>query len=176
VICEDKFTPPPSRYNPGSLLKKMEKTGIGTKATRANIIQTLYNRKYIRDRRIIVTDIGFEVLEVLKRYCPNVVSVKMTSRLEERMEKIQDGEEERKNVLTDAVDILKPVMEKLKEKDEIVGEQLSHAIKRARLKERIVGPCPDCGIGKLMILYSRKTGKRFIGCTSYFKGKCETSF
>jgi DNA topoisomerase-1 len=176
VILEDKFTPPPSRYNPGSILKKMEKTGIGTKATRANIIQTLYDRKYILDRRMIVTDIGFEVLEVLKKYCPNVVSIKMTSKLEKRMEKIQDGKEEGKNVLTDAVDILRPVMNKLKEKEEIIGEQLSHAIKRARLKERIVGACPDCGIGKLMILYSRKTGKRFIGCTSYFKGKCDTSF
>lgn len=176
VFLEDKFTPPPSRYNPGSLLRKMEETGIGTKATRANIIQTLYDRKYIRDRRIVVTDIGFEVSEVLKRYCPNVVSVKMTSKLEKRMEEIQDGNEERENVLTDAVDILKPVIEKLKEKEEIIGEQLSHAIKRARLKERIVGACPDCGIGELMILYSRKTGKRFIGCTSYFKGKCDTSF
>jgi DNA topoisomerase-1 len=176
VILEDKFTSPPSRYNPGSILKKMEKTGIGTKATRANIIQTLYDRKYIQDRRIMVTDIGFEVLEVLERNCPNVVSVKMTSKLEKRMEEIQDRKEDRENVLTDTVDILKPVMEKLKEKEEIIGEQLSHAIKKARLKERIVGACPDCGKGELMILYSRKTGKRFIGCTSYFKGKCDTSF
>ena len=49
VNVEDKFTCPPPRFNPCSLLKKMEQLQIGTKATRANIIQTLYNRKYIKD-------------------------------------------------------------------------------------------------------------------------------
>lgn len=176
VILEDKFTRPPARYNPGSLLKKMEEAGIGTKATRADIIQTLYDRKYIRDERIIVTDLGFEVLEVLEKYCPAVVSIKLTKELEERMDKIQANSEKRENVLVDVVEILKPVIEELKEKERTIGEQLSKAIKKARLEERIVGPCPVCGTGKLMILYSRKTGKRFIGCTNYFKNKCTTSF
>jgi len=176
VILEDKFTKPLPRYNPGSLLKKMEEAGIGTKATRANIIQTLYDRKYSRDERMVATNLGFEVLEVLERYCPAVVSVKLTRELEERMDKIQVNSEKRESVLVDVVEILKPVIEELKEKDKIIGEQLSIAIKRARLEERIVGSCPVCGTGKLMILYSRKTGKRFIGCTNYFKNKCTTSF
>ncbi len=176
VILEDKFTRPPSRYNPGSLLKKMEETGIGTKATRANIIQTLHDRKYVREERMVITDLGFEVLEVLEKHCPAVVSTELTSKLEERMDKIQAQEEKREDVLLDAVEILKPVVEKLKEKEEAIGEQLSGAIKKARLAERIIGECPTCGTGKLMILYSRRTGKRFIGCTNYFKGKCETSF
>lgn len=176
VTLEDKFTKPPPRYNPGSVLKKMEETGIGTKATRANIIQTLYDRKYVRDERMVVTDLGFEVLEVLEKYCPAVISIELTRELEERMEKIQANSEKRENVLVDAVEILKPVMEELKEREKIIGEQLSKAIKRARLEERIVGTCPVCGTGKLMIIYSRKTGKRFIGCTNYFKGLCKTSF
>ncbi|RLI15563.1 DNA topoisomerase I [Candidatus Bathyarchaeota archaeon] len=176
VIVEDKFTKPPPRYNPGSLLRKMEETGIGTKATRADIIQTLYNRRYIRDERMVVTDLGFQVLEVLERYCPDVVSIKLTRELEERMDKIQANSEKRESILVDAVEILKPVIEELKEKEKLIGEQLSLAIKRARLEERIVGTCPVCGTGKLMILYSRKTGKRFIGCTNYFKGLCNASF
>ncbi len=176
VILEDKFTKPPSRYNPGSLLKKMEEAGIGTKATRANIIQTLCDRKYSRDERMVATNLGFEILEVLERYCPAVVSVKLTRELEERMDKIQANSEKRESVLVDVVETLKPVIEELKEKDKLIGEQLSIAIKRARLEERIVGFCPVCGTGKLMILYSRKTGKRFIGCTNYFKNKCTTSF
>ena len=176
VILEDKFTKPPPRYNPGSLLRKMEETEIGTKATRANIIQTLYNRKYVREERMVVTNLGFEVLEVLEKYCPPVVSIKLTSELEERMDKIQAKREKRENVLVDTVEILKPVVQELKEKEKAIGKQLSDAIKRARLEERIIGICPVCGTGKLMILYSRKTGKRFIGCTNYFKGKCETSF
>lgn len=176
VILEDKFTKPPPRYNPGSLLKKMEEVGIGTKATRADIIQTLYDRKYVRDERIVVTDLGFEVFEVLKDHCPSIVSIELTKKLEERMEKIQTNMEKRENVLLDAIEILKPVVEELKDKEKTIGEQLSNAIKRARLEERIVGQCPICGTGTLMILYSRKTGKRFIGCTNYFKKLCKTAF
>jgi len=176
VIAEDKFTKPPPRYNPGSLLKKMEEAEIGTKATRADIIQTLYDRRYVRDERIVVTDLGFDVLEVLEKYCPTVVSIKLTKELEERMNKIQMNEEKRENVLVNAVEILKPVVEELKTKEKIIGEQLSNAIKKSRIEERTIGTCPICHTGKLMILYSRKTGKRFIGCTNYFKGLCKTSF
>ena len=176
IILEDKFTKPPPRYNPGSLLKKMEEVGIGTKATRADIIQTLYDRKYVRDERMIVTDLGFEVLDVLKKHCPTIVSIGLTKKLEERMDKIQADREKRENVLLNAIEILKPAVEELKAKEKIIGEQLSNAIKKARLEERIVGPCPLCGTGLLMILYSRKTGKRFIGCTNYFKKQCNAAF
>jgi DNA topoisomerase-1 len=176
VILEDKFTKPPSRYNPGSLLKKMEETGIGTKATRAAILQTLFDRKYVRDERMIVTNLGFEVLEVLKRNCPTVVSIKMTKELEEKINKIQMNEEKRENVLTEAVEILKPVTEELKEKEKTIGEQLTNAIKKAKVEERTIGICPICNTGKLTILYSRRTGKRFVGCTNYFKGSCKASF
>jgi DNA topoisomerase-1 len=176
IILEDKFTKPPPRYNPGSLLKKMEEAGIGTKATRADIIQTLYDRKYVREERMVVTDLGFEVLEVLKKHCPPIVSIGLTRKLEEKMDKIQANQEKRENVLLDAIEILKPVVEGLKAKEKTIGEQLSNAIKRARLEERIVGPCPLCGTGMLMILYSRKTGKRFIGCTNFFKKQCSAAF
>lgn len=176
VILEGKFTKPPQRYNPSSILKRMEETEIGTKTTRANIIQTLYDRKYVRDERIVVTDLGFEVLDVLEKYCPTVVSIKLTRELEERMNKIEVNNEKREDVLVDAVEIVKQVTETLKEKEKMIGKQLSNAMKRARLEERTIGTCPICNTGKLMILYSRRTGKRFVGCTNYFKGSCKTSF
>jgi DNA topoisomerase-1 len=176
IILEDKFTKPPPRYNPGSLLKKMEEAEIGTKATRAGIIQTLYDRKYVRDERIVVTDLGFEVVELLKKYCPSVVSIKLTRDLEEKMNKIQLNSEKRENVLLTAVEILKPVVEELKIQEKVIGEQLSNAIKQAKLEERTIGTCPVCKTGKLMTLYSRKTGKRFIGCTNYFKNSCKAAF
>jgi len=176
VILEDKFTNSPSRYNPSSLLRRMEKEEIGTKATRAGIIQTLHNRKYIREERIVVTDLGFEVVDVLKKYCPTVVSIELTRKLEERMDEIQQGKETRENVLRGAIEILKPVTEKLKEKEQVIGARLSQAIQKARLDERIIGACPICQNGKLVILRSKKTGKRFVGCTNYFEGKCKTAF
>ena len=176
VNSEDKFTRPPPRYNPSSLLKKMEEVGIGTKATRADIIQTLYDRKYIVDERMVVTDLGFDIIDVLDNYCPAVLSVKLTKELENKMERIQVNGEKRENVLFEAVTILKPILEEFKNKEAEIGEALSEAIRKARIQERIIGQCPNCGTGQLMILYSRKTKKRFIGCTNYFKGICKTSF
>ncbi len=176
VIREDKFTCPQSRYNPSSLLKKMEELGIGTKATRADIIQTLYNRGYVRDERIVVSELGFDVIEILGRYAPAVTSAKLTQELEGKMEQIQNNKMKRETVLAEVVERLKPQLEQFKENEEPIGEALTKATKRARIQERIVGKCPTCGTGKLMIIYSRKTRKRFIGCSNYFKGLCNTSF
>jgi len=176
VLLEDKFTQPPARYNPSSLLRKMEKQEIGTKATRAGIIQTLYDRKYVYDERIVVTDLGFKVIEVLKKYCPTVVSPELTRRLEEKMGEIQQKKETKENVLRDAVEILKPAAEKLKEKEQVIGAELTQALKKSTLEEKTIGACPTCHDGKLVIVHSRKTGKRFVGCTNYFEGKCKTAF
>ncbi len=176
VLLLDKFTQPPSRYNPGSLLRKMEEIQIGTKSTRADVLQTLYDRKYARNERIEMTDLGFEVLETLTSYCPEVVSVGLTRELEERMEGIQAHGETRENVLDNVVNILKPALEQLKINEKSIGERLSSAMVKGKLEERIVGSCPVCETGKLMILRSKKTGKQFIGCSNYFKGQCSTSF
>jgi DNA topoisomerase-1 len=176
VVLEDKFTNPPARYNPSSLLRRMEREEIGTKATRAGIIQTLHDRKYIREERIVVTDLGFEVIDILKKYCPTVVSLELTRKLEERMNEIQQGKETRENVLRGAIEILKPATEKLKEKEQVIGERLSQAIQKSKLEEQLIGACPLCKNGKLVILRSKKTGKRFVGCTNYFEGTCKAAF
>jgi DNA topoisomerase-1 len=176
MLLENKFTAAPARYNPSSLLKRMEKEEIGTKATRAGIIQTLNTRKYTSEERIVVTDLGLEVVDVLNEFCPVVVSLELTRRLEKRMDAIQQGKETRENVLRDTIEILKPVVEQLKENGRIIGERLSQALMKARLKERVVGACPVCKNGQLMILRSRTSGKRFIGCTNFFEGTCKTSF
>ncbi len=176
IVSESKFTKPPPRYNPASLLRKMEQGNIGTKATRAGILQTLYDRKYIRDERIAVTDLGFEVTDVLRRYCPSVVSVDFTRQLEEKMSDIQLGREPKEKVLSDAIEALKTVTANLKDNEEAVGEQLSLAVKQAEIEEKTIGACPNCQGGNLIIQHSKKTGKRFVGCTNYFNGLCKTAF
>ncbi len=177
VVLKDNFTKPPPRYNPRSLLLKMEKEEIGTKATRAATIQTLYDRKYIHGTdSLVVSDLGFEVTDVLAKYCPSVVSPELTRKLEEKMNEIQQGIETKEAVLQKVIEILKPVTLELKEKESIIGKQLSLALKKARLEERIVGACPKCADGKLLILRSKKTGKRFVGCSNYFEGKCNVTF
>ena len=92
------------------------------------------------------------------------------------MNQIQINSEKREDVLLEAVEILKPVTEELKSKEKIIGEQLSKAIKKAEFEGSIIGTCPVCSTGKLTIIYSRKTGKRFVGCTNYFKKQCTASF
>jgi DNA topoisomerase-1 len=177
VVLKDNFTKPPARYNPRTLLLKMEKEQIGTKSTRAAIMQTLHNRKYLHGTdNLVVSDLGFEVIEILSKYCPTVVSPELTRKLEEKMDEIQQGKEKKEAVLQNAIEILKPVVLELKEKESVIGKQLSQALKKARLEENIVGTCPKCADGKLLILRSKKTGKRFVGCTNFFEGKCSTSF
>jgi DNA topoisomerase-1 len=176
IIQEDKFTSPPSRYNPSSILKRMENLQIGTKATRANIIQTLYNRKYIKDERITVTELGFNVVKVLNKYVPVLSSVELTQEIEERMAQIQQGTLNRENVIDGVIKKLKPQLEQFKKNESAIGKILSQAVRKVQIQRNVIGKCPVCGTGDLTIIYSRKTKKRFIGCTNYFKGVCETSF
>ena len=176
LSIEMDFTKPPARYNPSSLLKRMEDEGIGTKATRAEIIDTLYTRGYISGDRAVVSELGLDVIDILDRHCPEVISVEFTRELEESMEKIQEGNEKLENVLERAVNKLTPVLLRLKKSEKQIGEELSLAIRESRMNQRIIGDCPVCGTGKLIILRSRKTGKRFLGCTSFFKHSCNVSF
>ena len=137
VTLKEHFTQPPPRYNPRSLLLKMEKEEIGTKATRASTIETLLDRKYLQGTdNLSVSDLGFEVTEVLEKYCPVVVSSEMTRGLEEKMQAIQEGKETKQNVLKNATDTLRVVTAELKSKEAAIGAQLSQALQRGRLKRK----------------------------------------
>ena len=117
VVLKDNFTKPPARYNPRSLLMKMEKEEIGTKATRAGIIQTLFERKYLSGTtNLAVSDLGSGVIEILEKFCPTVISPELTRHLEVEMNQIQEGTQTQQAVLQSAVEILKPVISELKGK------------------------------------------------------------
>lgn len=176
VTLKQHFTQPPPRYNPRSLLLKMEKEEIGTKATRANIIETLLERKYLTGTdKLAVSDLGFEVTEVLEKYCPTVVSSDMTRSLEEKMEAIQNNKETKYTVLADAMQRLRVVTSELKNQEAAVGAQLSQAVERGRLEHDSIGACPNCK-GQLLIITSKASGKRFVGCSNYAKGKCSVTY
>jgi len=172
----DRFTEPPPRLNPSSLLRLMEEQGLGTKATRAEIIETLYRRGYIADRRIRVTDLGLSVSAIVEKHCPQLASVELTRSLEAKMEAIERGEEKRENVIREAQAQLGPVLESIKENEASLGAELAKVVGAARSESRVVGPCPSCRTGSLVILRSRRTGKRFVGCTNFFNRLCEASY
>lgn len=176
IILENKFTQPPPRYNPRTLLQRMEEYNIGTKATRAGIIQTLYDRGYIRDEKVTVSELGVAVTGVLEKFCPSLVSVEFTRNLEEQMEAIQQGRETREKIMAHAIENIREVTLSLKANEKFIGEQLSAAVQMAKINQKTIGSCPTCHTGKLIIIHSRKTKKRFAGCTNYFKGTCKTAF
>lgn len=174
VNLEEKYTLPPPRYNPNSLLKLMEANQIGTKATRADIIETLYERRYITGRQIEITDLGLSVINVLSAYCPKVLSVDLTRELEESMNQIESQKKTRQEVIVDAIEKLTPILEDFKRKEKEIGNALHEALSKIQQKQFLLGNCPLCG-GQLKIIKSRKSKKRFVGCSNYWSGTCNFS-
>ena len=173
VKAAEKFSQPPPRYNPSSLLREMEANEIGTKATRADIIETLIRRAYIRGERIEVTPLGARIVEVLEKYCPRVLDVGFTRELETMMDRIELGQEQKDHVVTRAIHHLKPIMEELKAREQEIGEQLRFTIHQSRASELTLSTaCPRCG-RSLCVVRSRKSGKRFIGCMGKWEGACD---
>jgi DNA topoisomerase-1 len=172
---EEKHTNPLPRYNPSTLLRLMEEQEIGTKSTRAEIIDTLTRRGYITGDRIKITDLGFAVVDILRRYSPQVLSVETTRSLEQDMERIQSGDLKEEEVLSRVIDFLKPVLEKFKTTETIIGKELYKALQKVMRESLTIGTCPVCKTGELTIIRSKKTGKRFIGCTNYRNGTCSFS-
>jgi DNA topoisomerase-1 len=172
----EKFSSSPSRYNPSSLLKLMEKKNLGTKATRADIIDMLIRRGFVSSQPMELTDLGFTIIELLQKYSPKVLSVKLTREIEEEMENIQNGEKTRKEVIVDSINVLKPVLDEFKTKEIKIGNELSDALRRLWKKQNYVGQCPKCKTGELTIIFSRATFKRFVGCSNYRNKKCDLSF
>jgi DNA topoisomerase I len=116
---------PPKRFTAAGLLKQMERLNIGTKATRAGIIETLYNREYIEDKSIRVTDLGLSVVDALESVVPDIVSVDLTRAFEEKMEKVHEGERDMEEVLQDAKKRLSGMLESFKSEEVRVGRMLS---------------------------------------------------
>lgn len=159
-------TKPPKRYSQATIIKEMEKLGIGTKSTRAQIIKTLYSRDYIKGSKIKVTEFGSRVVETISDYVPELVSEELTKEFEEKIEKIREGDLDRNKVILEAKKTLKELIEKFKGHEEEIGNRLLEAHRKAEKQKKLLGKCPKCG-GNLIIRVSRKTGKQFVGCSSY---------
>jgi DNA topoisomerase I len=172
----EKFTQPVPRYNPGSLLRKMEDENLGTKATRADIIEILYRRGYVKDQRMQATPLAVKVIGLLDKYCRLITDSGFTSHLEEMMDEIQVGKTTRRLVLLEALEHLRPVMLDLVQREEELGQSLGDTVTAQRVMEvTFETPCPECG-SKLKIVRSRKTGKRFIGHAGPWDGTKKCNF
>lgn len=173
VLKIDKETSPPPRFSQGSILKELEAKSIGTKATRAQILQTLYYRGYIQGKSIEVTEFGMVLIETLKKHCPEIVSEKLTRKFEKEMEKIYEKKIEKEKILRKARKVLTKILNKMIEEEKEIGDMLDDALIKKRKEEREFGPCPNCG-QMLKVLFSPTTKKRFVGCSGY--PECKTGF
>ena len=161
-------TKPPKRYTQGSLIVEMEKLGLGTKATRHEIIGKLYERNYIKGRSITPTPAAFAVVDALKEGAEIITKPDMTAHLEQEMDKIAEGKKSFEEVVEESKEILRKAFELLERKENEIGE----AIKEAVEKQNYFGKCNKCG-GDLILIKSGK-GKRFIGCSNF--PKCSNSY
>jgi DNA topoisomerase-1 len=172
---ERKFTQPPPHYNPSSLLRKMEDSEIGTKATRADIIETLYKRGYVTGQQINSTPLASRIIEILDKHCPKVVDVGFTRELEAKIENIERGSETREGVVAQTVDYLKPIIEILKVQEREIGHELTAILSEMREESTVlITPCPQCG-SRLKIAKNPRTKKRFIGCSGKWRNNCNYS-
>lgn len=167
VMVEEKFEQRPPRYNPGSLLEKMEKEGIGTKATRADIIATLVGREYVSGESMEVSELGFAVIEAMEKFAPSIMSTGLTRDIEERLEGVGERAEGEAAILRETIRSIADQLAALGEEEDALGKELDSALMTTVAKSFVLGRCPVCKNGELRLIRSKATGKRFAGCSNY---------
>jgi len=167
---DEKHTKPPAQFTPASLIKKMDDLGLGTKSTRPEIISKLLSRDYITGKKAYTpTELAMSLICALEDAQGNVTKSKMTSDLEEEMSQIEGGKKQKDDVVNDSRALLSRSLSELSSKTNDIGATL----RKAGASQDVVGNC-KCG-EELRMITSRKTGKRFVGCSGYAKG-CRTSY
>ncbi|WP_436909260.1 DNA topoisomerase I [Halosimplex marinum] len=161
VELEAKQTQPPRRYGQSRLIQRMEDLGLGTKATRHNTIEKLYDRGYIEDDPPRPTALAEAVVEAAEEYADRVVSDDMTAQLEADMSAIANGEATLDDVTEESREMLERVFEELRESREDIGDHLQESLKA----DRRLGPCPESD-HDLLVRQSRQ-GSYFVGCDGY---------
>ena len=146
IVKDEKQTQPPKRYTQSSLLKEMEKLNLGTKSTRAEIIQKLFDRGYVTGNPLRPTDVGRALIGNLTKHDVDVVRPEMTAKLEEDMDKIEKGEKSMDDVINESKEMLTTIIKKLNDNKGEFGDSMKSSM------QRVIGECDG---GKL-IYYPRK--------------------
>lgn len=150
------FTEPPPRFTEASLIQVLEENKIGRPSTYSAIITTIQTRGYVtrESKRLIPTEIGFLVNDLVVDYFPSIVDIGFTSTMEDNLDEIARGE--------------RPWVEVIREFYTPFKESLEHAkdnMPKTQLKPDPIGrACPQCG-GDLVL----RTGRfgRFISCSNF---------
>ncbi|MCL5408605.1 MAG: type I DNA topoisomerase [Candidatus Omnitrophica bacterium] len=164
ALSEEKQTKPPGRYTEASLIKAMEKFGVGRPSTYAPTMQTLYRRNYIKSERraLVPQEIGIQVIDILMKFFPEILDIGFTAKFEGQLDKIAEGGENWIGLLKEFYTGYKPSLDKAMEgvKDLPPPER---KIKEKKYTDKI---CQKCN-GRLVI----RTGPHgtFLGCENFPK-------
>lgn len=173
---QEKETQPPRRYSPASIISELEKRNLGTKATRSSILETLYDRGYVKDTSISATPLGISLIETLEKYSPIIIDENLTRNFETQMESIQNSKskfvEKEEKIIEKAKETITKISDDLKAKEKLIGKDLVQATDELREQQRVentLRECPTCKLGNLIINYSKKTRRYFVACDAYPK-------
>ena len=160
LITSQHFTQPPPRYSEATLIKTLEKEGIGRPSTYAPILDTIQKRNYVvknENKKFQPTEIGILVNNILVKHFPKIVDVKFTAQMEENLDEIANG---KKDWVKDLREFYEPFEKNLEKKFK--------EISKIDLTEKTEKICPKCG-AKLVIRFGRY-GK-FYACSNFPKCK-----
>ena len=157
-----KQTEPPARYSQGRLIQEMERRGLGTKSTRASIIQRLYDVKYLKNDPVEPSQLGMAVIKALHEFAPPITTPEMTAELEQSMTRVSEGADTQARVVDQSRAALAEWIDKLIEHVDELGEEIADAV----TADAKVGECPKCG-KDLVMKSSAKTRGSFIGCMGW---------
>lgn len=160
------FTKPPNRFSEASLIKILEKEGIGRPSTYASIISTIQKRNYTgRDNGSLrPTLLGFVAVDFLKQFFPKTVQAKFTAEMEENLDKIRNGQLTRLELLQN---FYKPFGKQVEQ----VEAELSNGGKAFKILTN--QKCDQCD-APMEVRYWK--GTRYLGCSNYPKCKNTMEF
>ena len=172
IRIEENFETAPRQFNQITLMEKMEKENVGTKSTRANIIQTIIDRAYIKGTKLKSTHLARALVEVLQIYSPLILSSEMTRKMEKQLEEIENRKTTQEKVLTISSKNLSLIIKEIQKNNTLIGEKLFSATKNLVIQStnNSLAKCTICKKGDLIITSNSRN--RALICSNSVNESC----